>query len=86
MAPLPRMAIYGLVSTSLFAAVTLSALNSRPNFYSAAVSVGRSSGSMMVLANFGLFNAIVLGVGIKKLFFGQLRAIEYEVGSCCSFT
>lgn len=32
----------------------------------------------MVLANFALFNAICFGIVFKKIFFGQLRAIEYE--------
>jgi E3 ubiquitin-protein ligase synoviolin len=31
------------------------------------------------LANFALFNAICVGIAFKKIFFGQLRAIEYEV-------
>lgn len=34
-----------------------------------------------VLANFALFNVICFGILLKKLFFGQLRPIEYEVGS-----
>lgn len=33
-----------------------------------------------VLANFALFNAICVGIAFKTVFFGQLRAIEYEVG------
>jgi hypothetical protein len=33
----------------------------------------------MVLANFALFNAIWVGVVLKTVFFGRLRAIEYEV-------
>ncbi|WVQ94559.1 hypothetical protein IAU59_001639 [Kwoniella sp. CBS 9459] len=74
----PRLAIYGLASTALAGGVVYSALQTRANFFAAAVAVGRSSGSLMVLANFALFNAICLGIGIKKVFFGQLRAIEYE--------
>ncbi|OCF32381.1 hypothetical protein I316_06051 [Kwoniella heveanensis BCC8398] len=74
----PRLAMYGLVSTTLAGGVVYSALQTRANFFAAAVAVGRSSGSLMVLANFALFNAICLGIGIKKVFFGQLRAIEYE--------
>ncbi|WVF67065.1 hypothetical protein IAT40_001809 [Kwoniella sp. CBS 6097] len=74
----PRLAMYGLASTALAGGVVYSALQTRANFFAAAVAVGRSSGSLMVLANFALFNAICLGIGIKKVFFGQLRAIEYE--------
>ncbi|KAK6907066.1 hypothetical protein I204_00133 [Kwoniella mangroviensis CBS 8886] len=74
----PRLAIYGLSSTLLASGVVYSALNTRPNFYAAAVALGRSSGALMVLANFALFNTILFGIGLKKIFFGQLRAIEYE--------
>ncbi|WVW79873.1 hypothetical protein I302_101843 [Kwoniella bestiolae CBS 10118] len=74
----PRLAVYGLSSTLLASGVVYSALNTRPNFYAAAVALGRSSGALMVLANFALFNTILFGIGLKKIFFGQLRAIEYE--------
>ncbi|ODN77017.1 hypothetical protein L202_05563 [Cryptococcus amylolentus CBS 6039] len=74
----PRLAIYGVLSTVLAASVLASALQSRANFYAAAVSVGKSSGSLMVIGNFLFFNALCLGIALKKLFFGQLRAIEYE--------
>lgn len=76
---LPRLAVYGLASTALFGIVVSSNLKARPNFYSAAVALGRSSGALMVLANFALFNAIWVGVVLKVLFFGRLRSIEYEV-------
>ncbi|WVQ83464.1 hypothetical protein IAT38_005605 [Cryptococcus sp. DSM 104549] len=74
----PRLAMYGLASTVLAAGVVSSAMRSRANFYAAAVSVGKSSGSLMILANFALFNAICFGIAVKKVFFGQLRAVEYE--------
>jgi len=35
----------------------------------------------MVLANFGVWCGVILGIGIKKVFFGRLRGVEYEV-SC----
>lgn len=75
----PRLAIYGLLSTSLFLLTTLSALSSRPNFFSAAVAISRSSGSVMVMANFGVFGAILCGLGVRRVFFGRLRGVEYEV-------
>ncbi|ORY27651.1 hypothetical protein BCR39DRAFT_537671 [Naematelia encephala] len=74
----PRLLLYGLASTSLAGIVIGSALKTRPNFYSASVAVGRSSGALMVLANFALFNIICFGIAVKTIFFGQLRAIEYE--------
>ncbi|WWC68885.1 uncharacterized protein I206_102821 [Kwoniella pini CBS 10737] len=73
-----RLAAYGLTSTLLAGGVIYSALNTRPNFYAAAVALGRSSGALMVLANFALANTIYIGICFKKIFFGQLRAIEYE--------
>ncbi|WWC59874.1 uncharacterized protein I303_102436 [Kwoniella dejecticola CBS 10117] len=78
MAGINRLAIYGTTSILLTTGVVYSALNTRPNFYAAAVALGRSSGALMVLANFALFNTICLGIAFKKIFFGQLRAIEYE--------
>ncbi|WWD16854.1 hypothetical protein CI109_101286 [Kwoniella shandongensis] len=74
----PRLILYGAASTLLAGGVISSALKSRANFYAAGVAIGRSSGALMILANFALFNAICVGIGLKKIFFGQLRAIEYE--------
>lgn len=74
-----RLALYGLGSTALFGIVVSSTLKARPNFYSAAVALGRSSGASLILANFALFNAIWLGVVLKTVFFGRLRSVEYEV-------
>ena len=33
----------------------------------------------MVLANFGVWCGVILGIGIKRVFFGRLRGVEYEV-------
>ena len=38
----------------------------------------RGSTAIQVLANYALFNAICVGILFKTVFFGQLRAIEYE--------
>ncbi|BEJ13156.1 hypothetical protein CspHIS471_0303300 [Cutaneotrichosporon sp. HIS471] len=76
--PVPRLAAYGLISTALAGAVVGGAITTRPNFYAAAVSIGRSGGSLIVLANFCLFLGIMLGVCFKRLFFGDLRPVEYE--------
>jgi hypothetical protein len=39
---------------------------------------------MMVLANFGVWCGVILGIGIKKVFFGRLRGVEYEVSRASS--
>lgn len=44
----PRLAAYGLLSTGLASAVVGGAIKTRPNFFAAAVSVGHSSGSLLV--------------------------------------
>jgi hypothetical protein len=74
-----RLLLYSALSLSSFLLTTTSALSSRPNFYSAAIHLGRSSASLMVLANFGVWCGVILGIGIKKVFFGRLRGVEYEV-------
>jgi E3 ubiquitin-protein ligase synoviolin len=43
-----RLTAYGLISSGFAAAVVGSALRTRPNFYAAAVSVGKSNGSLLV--------------------------------------
>jgi E3 ubiquitin-protein ligase synoviolin len=79
MTRIPRLATYGVLSTLGASAVIGSAIRSKPNFYTAAVTIYQSSGALMVLANFVLFNVICFGVGVKALFFGRLRRVEYEV-------
>ena len=39
----------------------------------------------MVLANFGVWLGICVGLGVKRIFFGTLRGIEYEV-SCLFYS
>lgn len=43
-----RFALYGVASTIFAVGVVSTALRTRANFYAAAVSIGKSSGSMMV--------------------------------------
>lgn len=43
-----RFALYGVASTVFAFGVVSTALRTRANFYAAAVSIGKSSGSMMV--------------------------------------
>lgn len=43
-----RLVAYGLLSTGLTGSVIVNAVRSRPNFFAAAVALGKSSGSLMV--------------------------------------
>ena len=68
----PRLALYGAASTTLAAAVIGSALKTRANFFAAAVTVGRSSGSLMV-SRFK-FVGVCLQVGV-----GELRSVQCDL-------
>lgn len=50
----------------------------RPNFYSAAVYISQSTGSLMFLVNLMLIVAASFGYGLQRLFYGALRPIETE--------
>ncbi|KAF1362400.1 hypothetical protein EJ07DRAFT_153315 [Lizonia empirigonia] len=50
----------------------------RPNFYSAAVYISQSTGSLMFLVNLMLIIAASFGYGLQRLFYGPLRPIETE--------
>lgn len=50
----------------------------RPNFYSAAVYISQSTGSLMFLVNLMLIIAASVGYGLQRLFYGPLRPIETE--------
>lgn len=71
-----RLVAYGALSTSLAAAVILTAFQQRPNFYSACVYLSQSNASLMCLTNMGVFLTILLGHITQRIFFGHLRAIE----------
>lgn len=58
--------------------VLLRAYYERPNFYSAAVYISQSTGSLMFLVNLMLIFAASFGYGLQRLFYGPLRAIETE--------
>lgn len=47
-----KIAAYGAVSTAAASAVVLHAFRQRPNFYAAAVLLGRSNGCMLVSTRF----------------------------------
>jgi len=58
--------------------VLLRAYYERPNFYSAAVYISQSTGSLMFLVNLMLIVAASFGYGLQRLFYGSLRPIETE--------
>jgi E3 ubiquitin-protein ligase synoviolin len=58
--------------------VLLRAYYERPNFYSAAVYISQSTGSLMFLVNLMLIVAASFGYGLQRLFYGALRPIETE--------
>jgi E3 ubiquitin-protein ligase synoviolin len=58
--------------------VLMRAYYERPNFYSAAVYISQSTGSLMFLVNLMLIFAASFGYGLQRLFYGPLRPIETE--------
>jgi len=58
--------------------VLMRAYYERPNFYSAAVYISQSTGSLMFLVNLMLIVAASFGYGLQRLFYGPLRPIESE--------
>lgn len=58
--------------------VLLRAYYERPNFYSAAVYISQSTGSLLFLVNLMLIVALGFGYGLQRLFYGPLRPIETE--------
>ncbi|KAJ2887621.1 E3 ubiquitin-protein ligase hrd1 [Coemansia asiatica] len=75
---LPRLAVYGISTTALTAAVFATAFTHHEYFYTACIQMSQSGAAMLALANMGLFLTIILGKLLVRLFFGQLRAIEVE--------
>lgn len=56
----------------------LRAFVERPNFYSAAVYISQSTGSILFLANLAVIVMGSFGYGLQRLFYGPLRPIETE--------
>jgi E3 ubiquitin-protein ligase synoviolin len=73
-----RTQLYVGVSTLLANLVLLRAYYERPNFYSAAVYISQSNGSLMLLINLALIAAVGCGYGLQRLLYGPLRPIETE--------
>ncbi|KAF2501396.1 hypothetical protein BU16DRAFT_522370 [Lophium mytilinum] len=73
-----RYTIYVGASTLLANAVLFRAYYERPNFYSAAVYISQSNGSVMLLVNLALICCLSFGYGLQRLLYGPLRPIETE--------
>ncbi|KAI8903683.1 hypothetical protein DFJ77DRAFT_281081 [Powellomyces hirtus] len=73
-----RFALFGCASAALTAAVVANSWLQRGQFFTACIHLTRSSASLMVLLNMGLYLTVVLGKALQRLFFGQLRAMEVE--------
>jgi len=73
-----RLKLYVAGSAVLANVVLLRAYYERPNFYSAAVYVSQSTGSLMFLINLVLIVTASVGYGLQRLFYGPLRPIETE--------
>ncbi|KAF2466803.1 uncharacterized protein BDR25DRAFT_306002 [Lindgomyces ingoldianus] len=73
-----RLQVYVAGSALLANVVLLRAYYERPNFYSAAVYISQSTGSLMFLINLALIITASIGYGLQRLFYGHLRPIETE--------
>ncbi|KAI9143300.1 hypothetical protein BKA69DRAFT_1063400 [Paraphysoderma sedebokerense] len=74
-----RVALFGLVSSTVASAVLLHAFSLHSwYFYPACIYISRSSACMMALMNFALFVGLMFGRGVQKVVFGELRAVEVE--------
>ncbi|KAJ3390743.1 E3 ubiquitin-protein ligase hrd1 [Lobulomyces angularis] len=72
-----RLAIYGAIAFLSSYFVINNAYVYRKQFYTACIHLTRSSVSLMVLLNLGLFLTIIFGKLTQRLFFGRLRALEH---------
>ncbi|KAG8694480.1 E3 ubiquitin-protein ligase hrd1 [Ceratobasidium sp. 394] len=73
-----RLLLYGAASTGLAALTVYSTLSTRSNFYSAVVHLSKSNGSILTLANFLVFVALLVAKVMQLIFFGPLRVTEVE--------
>lgn len=76
--PMTRLQLYVAGSAFFANVVLLRAYYERPNFYSAAVYISQSTGSLLFLINLGFIVTASIGYGLQRLFYGSLRAIETE--------
>lgn len=70
---------YGALSAVVLAAVVGNAYVQRQQFYLACVYLTHSNANVLFLYNTTLFSIFMFAKLVRKIFFGQLRAIELEV-------
>lgn len=75
----PRVYAYSIISTFAAFATVAVAFSERSNFYASVVFLGRSNGCLLVLLNFLLVIALVVGRILQLVYFGQLRRSEVEL-------
>ncbi|SCV71941.1 BQ2448_4635 [Microbotryum intermedium] len=75
---LSRLQLYGLGSTVVFFYTVIHAFRQRSNFYAAAVYLSHSNACVMILWNQAIYQFVLLGKLLQKIFFGPLRLIEVE--------
>ncbi|EJD03016.1 uncharacterized protein FOMMEDRAFT_123168 [Fomitiporia mediterranea MF3/22] len=73
-----RVLLYTALSIAAVLAVVANALKRHSNFYSVAVYLSKSNGTVVVIANFGLLLALLAGRLLQQVFFGPLRPMEVE--------
>ncbi|SLM34443.1 ring finger protein [Lasallia pustulata] len=73
-----RFAAYAGTSMVLATGVVIRALHQRANFYSACVYLAQSNACLMILTNLLLLGVSTVMLGLQRLFYGPLRAIEVE--------
>jgi len=73
-----RFLLYSLVSVAGVITVIANALRIHSNFYALTIHLAKSNGTVIVLANFLVLCAILVGRLWQHVFFGELRAMEVE--------
>lgn len=74
-----RFWLTGIFLTALSIGVLVNAYKKKGQFYPACMHILRSNASFLPLICTIFYLCIVLCMGLKSLFFGQLRIIEQEV-------
>ena len=73
-----RFSVYALASTALVAAVAYQAYEARRQFYPTMIYLTTNKLSLLSLGNEALMLTLLVGQGVKTLFFGRLREAEVE--------
>ena len=73
-----RFSVYALASTALVAAIAYQAYEARRQFYPTMIYLTTNKLSLLSLGNEALMLTLLVGQGVKTLFFGRLREAEVE--------